>query len=68
MLEAQILLRNSPMAIKEIAYELGFNEQSLFSKYFSRVSGSYPESYRRSSTAKSIRLDRTVLVYFLDFQ
>ena len=37
VLEAQILLRNSPMAIKEIAYELGFNEQSLFSKYFSRV-------------------------------
>lgn len=51
VLEAQILLRNSPMAIKEIAYELGFNEQSLFSKYFSRVSGSSPESYRRSSTA-----------------
>lgn len=50
VLEAQILLRNSPMAIKEIAYELGFNEQSLFSKYFSRVSGSSPESYRRSST------------------
>ena len=51
VLEAQILLRNSPMAIKEIAYELGFNEQSLFSKYFSRVSGSSPESYRRSCTA-----------------
>ena len=51
VLEAQILLRNSPMAIKEIAYGLGFNEQSLFSKYFSRVSGSSPESYRRSSTA-----------------
>ena len=51
VLEAQILLRNSPMTIKEITYELGFNDQSLFSKYFSRVSGSSPESYRRSSTA-----------------
>ena len=50
VLEAQILLRNSPMTIKEITYELGFNDQSLFSKYFSRVSGSSPESYRRSST------------------
>lgn len=47
VLEAQILLRNSPMIIKEIAYELGFNEQSLFSKYFSRVSGSSPEAYRQ---------------------
>lgn len=51
VLEAQILLRNSPMTIKEIAYELGFNDQSLFSKYFSRVSGCSPESYRRSSTS-----------------
>ena len=51
VLEAQILLRNSPMTIKEITYELGFNDQSLFSKYFSRVSGRSPESYRRSSTA-----------------
>ncbi len=50
VLEAQILLHNSPMTIKEITYELGFNDQSLFSKYFSRVSGSSPESYRRSST------------------
>lgn len=50
VLEAQILLRNSPMTIKEITYELGFNDQSLFSKYFSRVSGGSPESYRRSST------------------
>ncbi|WP_262055211.1 helix-turn-helix domain-containing protein [Parabacteroides distasonis] len=50
VLEAQILLRNSPMTIKEITYELGFNDQSLFSKYFSRASGSSPESYRRSST------------------
>jgi transcriptional regulator len=50
VLEAQILLRNSPMTIKEIAYKLGFNDQSLFSKYFSRVSGGSPESYRRSST------------------
>lgn len=50
VLEAQILLRNSPITIKEIAYKLGFNDQSLFSKYFSRVSGGSPESYRRSST------------------
>lgn len=49
VLEAQILLRNSPMTIKEIAYELGFNDQSLFSKYFSRVAGISPEKYRRSS-------------------
>lgn len=44
VLEAQILLRNSPMTIKEITYELGFNDQSLFSKYFSRASGSSPRA------------------------
>lgn len=49
ILEAQIMLRNSPMTIKEIAYELNFNDQSLFSKYFSRVAGVSPEKYRRSS-------------------
>ena len=46
-LEARILLRNSPMTIKEIAYELHFNDQSLFSKYFSRVTGISPYTYRQ---------------------
>lgn len=47
VLEAQILLRNTPMTVKEIAYELGFSDQSLFSKYFSRVAGMSPDKYRR---------------------
>lgn len=47
VLEAQILLRNSTMTIKEIAYGLGFDDQSLFSKYFSRVAGISPVLYRR---------------------
>ena len=53
VLEAQILLRNSPMSIKEIAYELGFNDQSLFSKYFSRVTGISPERYRKISMSNT---------------
>ena len=53
VLEAQILLRNSPMSIKEIAYELGFNDQSLFSKYFSRVAGISPERYRKISMSNT---------------
>lgn len=48
ILEAQILLLNTSMTIKEIAYELNFNDQSLFSKYFSRVAGVSPEQYRKS--------------------
>ncbi len=47
ILEAQILLRNSDMTVKEIAYELNFNDQSLFSKYFGRVAGISPERYRK---------------------
>lgn len=48
ILEAQILLKNSTLSIKEIAYELGFNDQSLFSKYFTRIYGKSPEKYRKS--------------------
>lgn len=47
VLEAQILLRNSTLAVKEIAYELGFGDTSHFSKYFCRVTGMSPMKYRR---------------------
>lgn len=48
ILEAQILLRNSTLTVKEIAYELGFEDTSFFSKYFSRISGLSPIKYRQS--------------------
>ncbi len=47
ILEAQILLRNTDKTIKEIAYTLNFNDQSLFTKYFSRIVGIPPEQYRK---------------------
>ena len=46
-LEARALLREGTMTVKQIAYELHFNDPSLFSKYFSRVTGLSPEAYRR---------------------
>ena len=48
VLEAQVLLRNSTMTIKDIAYGLHFNDPSIFSKYFTRVAGMSPEAYRAS--------------------
>ena len=47
VLEAQILLSDSRLSIKDIAYALHFNDQSLFSKYFKRIEGISPEKYRR---------------------
>lgn len=47
-LEARILLRNTDLTVKEIAFELQFNDQSLFSKYFKRVTGVSPERYRNT--------------------
>ncbi len=48
ILEAQILLKNTDMNIKEIAAFLNFNDTSVFCKYFKRISGMSPETYRYS--------------------
>jgi AraC-like DNA-binding protein len=45
--EAQALLRNSKMTIKEIAFQLGFKEPTNFSNYFKRITGIPPGKYRK---------------------
>ncbi|MCG8582567.1 MAG: helix-turn-helix transcriptional regulator [Bacteroidales bacterium] len=46
ILESKRLLVHSSMAIKEIAYELGYDEPSNFIKYFRKHSGITPSEFR----------------------
>ena len=46
--KAQELLMNTDEHIKEIAYQLGFQDQYYFSKFFSRKSGLTPKEYRKN--------------------
>ena len=46
--EAKSLLLNSSLAIKEIAYRLGFSESTHFSNYFKKYTDCSPAQFRRS--------------------
>lgn len=46
--EAKSLLASTNMSIQEISYELGFPSQSVFGKYFKRVTRMSPKEYRNS--------------------
>ncbi|MGI6232358.1 MAG: AraC family transcriptional regulator [Prevotella sp.] len=45
-LEAKRQIRHSPLSIKEIGYQLGFEDPSNFVKFFKRVTGQKPTDYR----------------------
>lgn len=45
--QAQHLLERTTKSCTEIAYEVGFNDQSYFTKQFRRATGSTPNRYRR---------------------
>ncbi len=49
LLEAQVRLRHTDKPIGEIAYELGFPNDSFFCKYFRRLTGLTPRTYRLSA-------------------
>ncbi|MCC9136148.1 AraC family transcriptional regulator [Pontibacter silvestris] len=49
MLEARRLLHHTSLSVKEIAYELGFEEPSSFIKFFHRFSEHTPLQYRNLS-------------------
>lgn len=46
MLEAKVLLAQTDMSIKEIAAELGIDDQSYFSRLFKRYEGITPRGFR----------------------
>ena len=56
--EAKSLLQNSALAIKEIAYRLGFAESAHFSNYFKKHAQVSPLSYRQASQAHLRNLHR----------
>ncbi len=49
VLEAKRQLRHSSLSIKEIAYQLGFEDPSYFVKYFKRLTGIMPKEFRYQS-------------------
>lgn len=46
ILEAQCLLANTPRAVKEIAGELGYEDEAYFSRMFKKVVGVSPREYQ----------------------
>ena len=47
LLEAKRLLVNLDISIAEIAYQLNFTDNSYFSKFFKKYTGSTPEEFRK---------------------
>lgn len=46
VLEAKRQLQHSALSIKEIAYDLGFEDPSYFAKFFKRMTGRMPNEFR----------------------
>ena len=47
VLEAKRQLQNSTMSVKEIGYQLGFEDPSYFVKFFKRMTGNMPTELRK---------------------
>jgi len=48
LLEAKRLLLHSDISIKEMAYQLGFEDASYFNRFFKRLAGQTPMQYREA--------------------
>jgi len=48
VLEAKRLLTNPKLTIAEIAFELNFNDNSYFTKFFKKFEGKTPEEFRKN--------------------
>lgn len=46
IMEIKMLLRSTPMSIKEIAHEMNFPNQSFLGKYFKNITGLSPSDFR----------------------
>lgn len=49
VLEIKRLLKHSDLSVSEIAMQLGFKDQSYFSKFFKKFTGLTPNAYREQS-------------------
>ncbi len=54
VLEAKRQLRHTSMSIKEIGYELGFEDPSYFVKFFKRLTGKMPGAFREQAQNKAV--------------
>jgi YesN/AraC family two-component response regulator len=48
MLEIKVLLQSPKLTVSEISYRLNFPNESYFCRYFRRLAGMSPQSYRRT--------------------
>ena len=55
LLEAKRLLTNADMTAAEIAYELNFQDNSYFSRFFKKYAGVTPEGFRREHMLGPLR-------------
>jgi AraC-like DNA-binding protein len=53
LLEAKRLLINLDLTIAEIGYQLNFNDNSYFTKFFKKYTGSTPEEFRKITLKSS---------------
>lgn len=53
LLEAKRLLINLNFTIAEIAYQLNFNDNSYFTRFFKKYAGSTPEEFRKNTLKHS---------------
>ena len=51
VLEAKRIIRLSPKSIKEISFELGFEDPSYFARFFRKHVGLTPVQYRKDLPA-----------------
>lgn len=49
LLEAQRALYHNTQAVKEIGYELGFDDPAYFTRFFKKLTGLSPQEYRAAS-------------------
>ncbi|HTK20685.1 MAG TPA: helix-turn-helix transcriptional regulator [Mucilaginibacter sp.] len=55
LLEAKRLLINLDLTIAEISYQLNFNDNSYFTKFFKKYAGSTPEEFRKTTLNHQIK-------------
>lgn len=58
LLEAKRSLINLDLTIAEIGYQLNFNDNAYFTKFFKKYSGLTPEAFRNSTLKKSKNVTR----------
>lgn len=51
--QAKVMLRNSEIPVKNIAFEVGFNDSNYFSSVFKRFTGISPRQYRTQTNSKA---------------